>query len=320
MRPGPLIFGLATYIPGVYKLRSKGTGGTVSARYCYSVWLRHRVLAGKSGFTDAPQVIAELGPGDSLGIGLAGLISGSETCYALDVVAYADAERNEKIFEELIQLFSRREPVPDDSEFPEVLPALESYSFPSDLYSAGQIKTALQKERLTRIRKAIRSLGSPETSSCLSYAVPWTDSAVLPENSVDFIISQAVLEHVDGLAMTYRALFRWLKPGGHMSHVIDFSSHRLTDVWNEHWSYSPFLWKCIRGKRPFLINREPFSTHVRLAKENGFLPLMDRKVMDESGIRTGRLAPSFRHLTEQDLKIKKACMLSVKPKGGGKDA
>jgi hypothetical protein len=265
-------------------------------------------------------VIAELGPGDSLGISLAGLISGSETCYALDVVAYADAGRNERIFEELLELFSRREPIPDDSEFPEVLPGLESYDFPSDLYSAGQIKNAMKKERLSRIREAVRSLGSSGMSSCLSYAVPWTDAAVLPVSSVDFILSQAVLEHVDSLAMTYRALYQWLKPGGPMSHVIDFSSHHITGIWNGHWSYSPFLWKCIRGKRPFLINREPFSTHLRLARETGFLHLMDRKVMDESGIEAGSLDPSFRHLTEQDLKTKKAYMLSGKPKGGRRDA
>jgi len=46
----------------------------------------------------------------------------------------------------------------------------------------------------------------------------------------------------------------------------------------------------------------------------------DRRVIDESGIRAGRLAPPFSHLTEQDLKIRKAYMLSGKPKGGNRDA
>ena len=48
-----LFFGIATFIPGVYKLRSKknGSGGSYSARYCYSVYLRHMVMAKKSNFS-----------------------------------------------------------------------------------------------------------------------------------------------------------------------------------------------------------------------------------------------------------------------------
>ena len=44
---GQLFFGIATFIPGVYNLRSKknGSGGSYSARYCYSVYLRHMVMA-----------------------------------------------------------------------------------------------------------------------------------------------------------------------------------------------------------------------------------------------------------------------------------
>ncbi len=37
-----ILKGMATYIPGIYGLVSKYTGGTDSARYCYSVWLRHQ--------------------------------------------------------------------------------------------------------------------------------------------------------------------------------------------------------------------------------------------------------------------------------------
>ena len=40
-----LIFGILTFIPGVYNLRGKlkGSGGTFSARYCYAVWFRHLI-------------------------------------------------------------------------------------------------------------------------------------------------------------------------------------------------------------------------------------------------------------------------------------
>jgi hypothetical protein len=61
-----LLMGLATYLPGGPRLAVKSTGGTVSARYCYLVWLRHLVLAERSGLSTNPTVVAELGPGDSL--------------------------------------------------------------------------------------------------------------------------------------------------------------------------------------------------------------------------------------------------------------
>jgi len=83
MKLKQLIFGMATFVPGIYQLRAKGTGGTDSARYCYSVWLRHLVMAKRNGLNPYPRIVAELGPGDSLGIGLAALISGCDKYFAL---------------------------------------------------------------------------------------------------------------------------------------------------------------------------------------------------------------------------------------------
>ena len=93
--------GLLSYVPGAYKALAKGTRGTDTARYCYSVWLRHLVMARRSGLRQMPESAAELGPGDSLGIGLAALISGVKSYFALDVVRYANPKRNLEIFEEL---------------------------------------------------------------------------------------------------------------------------------------------------------------------------------------------------------------------------
>jgi len=36
-----LMVGMATYVPELRGLTGMRTGGTASARYCYSVWLRH---------------------------------------------------------------------------------------------------------------------------------------------------------------------------------------------------------------------------------------------------------------------------------------
>ena len=93
---------------------------------------------------------------------------------------------------------------------------------------------------------------------------------IVAEASLDLIFSQAVLEHVDGLEETYRAMFAWLKPGGYASHVIDFTAHGRSPFWNGHWAYSDWEWELVRGKREFLLNREPLSTHLALVRNVGF--------------------------------------------------
>ena len=86
MKIKQLLYGFFTFIPGVNKLRKKPTGGTISARYCYSVWLRHLVMASNNKLNTSPKIVAELGPGDSLGIGIASILTGSDSYYAFVVV------------------------------------------------------------------------------------------------------------------------------------------------------------------------------------------------------------------------------------------
>ena len=115
----PLLRGISTYVPGLRRLVVGGTGGTISARYCFSIWLRHLVMAARSGLNARPEVVAELGPGDSLGVGLAALLSGSDRYYAFDVIRHASNARNLEIFRELVPLFRAREPIPGADEFPD---------------------------------------------------------------------------------------------------------------------------------------------------------------------------------------------------------
>jgi len=48
--------------------------------------------------------IADPGLGDSLGIGLCAILSGSKTYYELDAKAHANSERNRTILDELVIL------------------------------------------------------------------------------------------------------------------------------------------------------------------------------------------------------------------------
>jgi len=309
----PVLRGIATYIPKLSKLVEGRAGDTISARYCYSVWLRHLVMAYKNGLSHQPDVIAELGPGDSLGIGLAALISGANKYYAFDVVEYANNKINFKIFDELLELFKKRKNIPDETEFPEVKPRLKSYEFPSLILTNECLKEALEQDRIKSIRNALLNLGSENKNDIqISYVVPWHDSKVISEESVNMIYSQAVLEHIVDIEQTYKILNLWLKSGGFMSHQIDFRSHGTSKDWNGHWSYSDFKWRLIRGRRPYLLNREPYSTHINLMRECGFEVIFNSTIKNNAGIQRKHLASRFRNMPDEDLTTSGAFIQAVK--------
>jgi hypothetical protein len=107
----PLIRGLLSYILPRYIFEMPGSGGTYSAEYCYSVWLRHLTQLKKSNLIkDIRDLnsIAEIGPGDSLGIGIAGLFCGINEYFGFDVIKHANKESNIKIANELYKLFLER--------------------------------------------------------------------------------------------------------------------------------------------------------------------------------------------------------------------
>ncbi len=315
MRIEPILLakGIATMVPGLYKLASKGTGGTVSARYCYSVWLRHLAMAYQSGLSTVPDAVAELGPGDSLGVGLAALLSGASKYYALDIVTYANKERNIKILIELVDLFGGREKIPDEREFPDVKPHLESYAFPNHILTDERLDETLNKGRVQSIRNALLDVVSTDEKCVrVSYFAPWHDPKIIPKGSVDMIFSQAVLEHIDDLSRAYESMDRSLKPGGYMSHMIDFRCHGMAKQWNGHWAYSDLAWKLIRGGRPYLLNRQPHSTHINLLQRLNFEIVCDMQCRDTSGIQRSSLATRFAELCDDDLVTSEAFIQASK--------
>lgn len=305
-----VLFGIMTFFPGANQFYSKKTGGTDSARYCYSVWLRHLVMAEKKGLNSYPEVVAELGPGDSLGIGLAALISGCKVYYAFDVVNYINSELNLRIFDEITALFKNREPIPGEEEFPKVKPCIDNYDFPYEILDKNRLIYALEPLRLKKIRNSI--INMDQRDSIIHYRVPWYDPNVLKKEFVDMIYSQAVLEHVQDLPNTYKAMYLWLKKTGFISHTIDFKSHGTANEWNGHWTYSDFTWRLIKGKRPYLLNRKPHSTHIALMMENGFDIVTDEIVKQRSNLTKGDLSPRYRNISDNDLTTSGAFIQATK--------
>lgn len=305
-----LLKGIATYVPGMYTTFSrKRTGGTDSARYCYSIWLRHLVMAHYSGLPVNPKVIAEIGPGDSLGIGLAALISGAERYYAFDIVEYANLHKNLEIYEELIELFKKKERIPGEDEYPEVTPVLSSYNFPSDILTDERLNTALAQERLELIKQSVINVN--KSDSAIQYKVSWYDVNIPPQDSVEMIYSQAVLQSIDDLATAYEKMFQWLGHEGFMSHSIDFRCVGTANYWNGHWTYSDLTWRLIRGKRPYSINRLPHSQHIAMMNKVGFRVVCDQKEKSPSTITHSQLAPRFKNMEQDDLTTSKTFIQAV---------
>jgi hypothetical protein len=260
-----------------------------------------------------PRVLAELGPGDSLGIGLAALLSGVERYHAFDIVRYSNSESNLTIFDDLVQLFQKRAGRPSLG-WPDYDRFLDDKLFPSDILTDQHLEGMLSPERIERIRRSI--IDPDARDSMITYVVPWSSEGMVGHGTVDAVISHAVLEHIEDLDTTYRALAQWLGPGGMMSHQAGLDSHGITPEWNGYWAIPEPLWKVIMGRRPYLLNRQPCSVHLHLLQEQGFEIVHLMKKHRKDGIDRSKLARKWRGLSDDDLTCSNVYLIAKKGRNG----
>jgi SAM-dependent methyltransferase len=277
--------------------------GTLNAESCYSIFTRHLALLRQCGVTAVPRAVAELGPGSSIGVGMAALLAGAQRYYALDVVDFTDAQTNLRVLDELVELFLRQVPIPASGIHSRRFPDLDNYQLPLDCV----VMVDMVRQRTEAIRRDLVD----RHCEMIQVAAPWTEQAV-PE-SIDWIISQSVLEHVDDLNGAYRAMASWLRPGGYASHLIDFSSHGLTREWNGHWAVDDRTWAILRGRRPYLLNRAPYAQHKSLAADYGFAPLMERRSKRFDGLIPSDFVAPFDGMSDEDARA--AMVFVVQRKG-----
>lgn len=118
----------------------------------------------------------------------------------------------------------------------------------------------------------------------------------IPDASVDFVWSQAVLEHVRRAEFgeTMRELRRILRPDGSSSHCIDFTDHlggRLNNL-----RFKPALWESpLIGSAGFYTNRLRFADMQRLFAEAGLAAeVYELKRWDSLPTPLERMQPEFR--------------------------
>ena len=287
------------------------TGGTDNSRYCYAVWLRHLVLAHKLGFNHINSVVAELGPGESIGIGLAALLTGSRKYYALDVYKYWNTKRNLMIFDKLVDLLKNRTEIPNNDEFPMVQPVLDDYTFPLQILNEDVMKEMLSEERITELRSAIENMDN-SASDQIKFFVPWEENTEIESGSLDYIFSQAVLQYVDNIDSAYEKMNTMLRQGGMMSHCIDFSSHGMTKSWNGQWLYSDAEWKFLNGNKKVILNRAPKSSHLKTNSNNGFDILLTKDLKKEIDFSRTKFHKKYSSISETDAKTAVSFIVSQK--------
>ncbi len=159
MRVGPVVRGMLTYVPGSGLREDEHTGGHhADAEYFYEIWIKHLTIAVASGMPGVPRVVAELGPGDAIGCGLAALLSGAQTYYALDATPFTRVEDNLPLFDALVELFRRRAPR-HSRGWPDYDAQLDAGLFPSSILTRERMDWCLHPERIAQIRGAIASGG-----------------------------------------------------------------------------------------------------------------------------------------------------------------
>jgi SAM-dependent methyltransferase len=128
----------------------------------------------------------------------------------------------------------------------------------------------------------------------------------IPDNSVDFVFSQAVLEHIrkEEFAATLLELRRILKPTGRASHVIDFKDH-LNEGLN-HLRFPEKVWESrVMADSGFYTNRIQAPSMLKIFERCGFENLQVHKEWRWPALPTPRAAlhRSFRQLSDADLLV-----------------
>jgi len=309
----PVLKGALTWIPGVQRAfyDAHAAGGTGEVQYCYGVWMKHLALLWRAGMRQVPAMVAEMGPGKSLGCGLAALLSGAERYAALDKVRHASAATTVPLLEPMRALFSSRAPRPAKG-WPDYDDMLDARLFPGQILTDERLSRSLAAPRLAELSDAARKLDDKKQHRRLRYGT-WHDAAnVVVAGQADLIFSHAVLSFVEDQEAFYQCCARWLKPGGWMSHQIDFRCSGVANEWNGHLQYSEAVWRIIVGQRPFFVNRHRLSHHLALLRKYGFEVQSVERFVRQDGIERSALAPRWRDISDEDLTCANAFIIARK--------
>lgn len=251
-------------------------GEMTNIDYARNVFKGHTKAAGLSdGGALRGKTILELGPGDSVATAAFAYQHGAKAIL-VDVGDFAANETD--LYEALI-------------------------SAPGDSADAQQSKV----EPLTR-DQFLKVCGASYHTFGL------TSLAAMPSSSVDFIFSQAVLEHIPraDFHTCIAELHRILRPNGIASHVVDFRDH-LGDSLHS-LRFPDHIWESkLFAESGFYTNRLRLSEVVNAIKETGEdVKVCSYKQFATLPVRRSRLNGKYKSMSSEDLLTKEAHVVSQK--------
>ena len=147
----------------------------------------------------------------------------------------------------------------------------------------------------------------------LQYIPHWDESKFTKKESIDLIISNAVMEHIIDIEFVYKIMFDWLKPGGWCSHVIDYGAHELSENWYQHLYVNKRFWNFLMHGRMYPINRYPHSFHIKVLKKLGYEIIYENKTFNKKADKR-KISSTIKNLfSEEDLVISGAHIILRKP-------
>ena len=183
--------------------------------------------------------------------------------------------------------------------------------FPHHILTRPLLDVALSAGRI----KDIASAFSNDSPITIGYIAPWNYQSIEP-GSADLVLSHVVMQYIGDLVTVYTTMYDWLKPGGVISHQIDFSGLQFAQKeWNRHWSRGEWTWRMIVGNRPGAISRLPFSAHVSAMGSAGFEIVCAMIETDQGGILREALASRWAGLSDTDLHARGGFIQARKPSG-----
>ena len=137
------------------------------------------------------------------------------------------------------------------------------------------------------------------------------DLRKIPTESVHFLFSQAVLEHVPlcEFKEVMTELRRILHPEGVISHRVDFKDHLASSLNNLRFAAQVWESKLFRTSG-FYTNRIRFSEMSNLFLHAGFsVQVLTVDKFDKLPLEKHKLHPSFQHLSDEELCVRGANFL-----------
>ena len=255
-------------------------GSAEDPRYAYQVFRRHFELVDFAK-TRREWVGLEIGPGDSLLSAIIMHAFGASRSYLVDVGDYATNELG---------------PYRDIATFlaQEGLPA-------HDLLDATSLKEMLAVCNSSYLTHGLSSIRS------------------IPEHTVDFVWSQATLEHIKRSEFPdlMRELRQVIRTDGVCSHRIDLRDH--LDYSLNNLRFSDRIWESpLMANSGFYTNRIRFSEMVREFRVAGFsVKVVDVERWHKLPVPKNKLSRDFRGLSDEELCVSRFDVILPQPREAG---